>query len=204
MYALPENRISTAIQQCSGWGLWCILIHECSEWLGPLPCCGSLLMQWCCWYLKAFLYFWLNVFRMGEVQVHDCWFRCYKELGLCTAVEKKKPESCNSQAQLADGQFFLTNACCSSAETNFVLGFNLLFLSQMSLLCVLKQDLSSRKFIYMVFIWQRNLSLSFVSLCSGFDLVYQVPLVPRKHSASLWLINFDDCSRSVFLCEETF
>lgn len=101
-------------------------------------------------------------------------------------------------------RLFLTNGCCSSAETNFVLGFNSLFLSQMSLLCVLKQDPSSRKLIYMVFIWRRHLSLSFVSLCSGFDLVYQVPLVPRKHSASLWLINSDDCSRSVFLCEETF
>lgn len=198
MSALPEKHIPAAIQRCLGWGLWYILIHNCDEWLGPLPCCFPTYAV-----MVPELHFWLNVFRKGEVQIHVCWFRCHKELGLCTAVDTK-PKSCNSQAQLADGQLFLTNGCCSGAETNFVLGFNSLFLSQMSLLCVLKQDPSSRKFIYMVLIWQRHLSLSFVSLCSGFDLVYQVPLVPRKHSASLWLINSDDCSRSVFLCEETF
>jgi len=200
MYILPENRIPAAIQQCTGWGLWCILIHECDEWLGPLPCCDSLHIQGCCWYLNCSSGWMCSEWMKCK---YGCWFRCYKELGLCTAVDRK-PESCNSRAQLADGQLFLTNGCCSSAETNFVLGFNSLFLSQMSLLCVLKQDPSSRKLIYMVFIWRRHLSLSFVSLCSGFDLVYQVPLVPRKHSASLWLINSDDCSRSVFLCEETF
>lgn len=31
----------------------------------------------------------LNVFKMGEVQTHGCWFRCYKGLGLCKEVDTK-------------------------------------------------------------------------------------------------------------------